>query len=452
MFVMHRSTAQLACRAGFVLFCLLPTCLTITWIAIRSQPGYVLSAKQEWEQVLSQKLGMRVTCASVEYPTPDTAELRRVEIVDAETGAPITSLATLDVVHDEQGWKLIGWQAVIEASNLPLAMDLLEQRWLRTPAGEMAPLAIELRELTVRDGNRSVTLVDLQGTWQPGETGPRGELQFRLPEAATDAARGRLVIERNRQTSPPTTRWQFETGALPMPASLATAGWPLVRRLGERAQFQGSVEYVAAATGSSGRVQGTLFEVDLDSLVTEQTVHQLSGVATCKIDDAVWEHGRPALLRGTLQSHGGGAVSRSLLAAGIDQLQLIGPSPESLAESTALVHYQQLSLGFDLRPEGLVLSGSADALRRGVLLTAATGPLLELPGRQQTTGDSLVRALFPEHEAHLPASQGAQALAGLLPARDSALHSTAKRLPAHVPTRLRDAGDPHLPVIRQPLK
>lgn len=448
---MQRQTAQLTCRLGFVLFCLLPTCATIGWIAIRSQPGYVLSAKQEWEQVLSQRLGMRVVCASVDYPTPETAELRSVEITDAETNVPIASLAKLEVIREQKGWRLIGWQAVIEAGNMPLAMELLEQRWLRTPIGELVPCAIELRELTVHDGERGVTLVDLNGNWQPTAAGPICELNFRLPEATPKQTRGRLVIERNRQTSPPTTRWIFESGELPVPTSLAVAGWPLVKRFGERARFQGKVEYQTSGTLSSGRLQGALFDVELDALVTEQTVHQLSGMANCRIDEATWEQNRPTLIRGTLQAQGWGAISRSLMAAAMQQFQLRGPSPESLAESDALVRFQQLSFGFDLRPESLTLSGSADVLQRGVLLAAANGPLLELPPVQQTSADSLVRTLYPESESKLPASQSAQALAAMLPAKDAVPAATARRLPGHVPTRL-SAPDDHQQPVRQPLK
>ncbi|QDU29206.1 hypothetical protein ETAA8_43130 [Anatilimnocola aggregata] len=446
---MHRNTAQFVCRLGFVLCCLLPTCVTGGWIAYRSFAGVVLSQKQEWEHVLSQRLGLRVTCEALDYSQPNAAELKNVALFDPETGVPIATLALLEVIREEKQWKLIGWQAVVESAQLPQVMQVLQQRLLKMSATDALPCAIWLREITLRDAERSLTLVDLNGTWQSTKDGPLGGLQFRLPEAEPNAPRGRIVVQRNRQTSPPSTRWQFESGALPLPCSLAAPGWRDLRHLGIGATFLGQLELVDAGEQSSGRLRGTFEHVDLDALISEQFAHQLSGLAICKIEDATLEQNRLTMIRGTVQARDGW-ISRSLLQAATEHLQLHCPVAETLPASGAPVSYRQLSLGFDLRDGGLQLSGSADPLRAGVLLATGSGSILETPPRHQATSLGFVRMLVPESEWQVPAARPAQALARFLPLPELQNGATISR--SHVPTRLNPPRNPDAPVIRQPYR
>ncbi len=446
---MHRSRAHFACRVGFVLLCLLPTAAVAGWIVQRSLPGYALSAKQEWEQELSRQLGLKVTCSAVDYSRPNTAELSNVLLTDPETGAAVASVATLEAIRESDRWKLIGWQAVIESSQLPLLKEQFEQQWLRRSVSEQLACEIWFREVTLRDANRGLTLVDVSGNWQSPAEGPRCELSFRLPEADPKAPRGRLIVERNRQTTPPTTRWQLETGSLPLPCSLVSGEWLKLKHLGAGAEFSGQVEMVQSGDQAAGRLRGTLTNLDLDALVSEQFAHQLSGVAVCKIEDAVLEQNRLRLIRGTLQARDGW-ISRSLLTAASEHLQLACPPVESLASGTAPVSFRQLSLGFDLRDEGLQLTGSADPLRTGVLLATAAGSLLEAPPRHRASALGLLRTLVPENEWQVPAARQAQSLARFLPAPElTPTGKTARALP-HVPTTLRPSQDPQAPAVRQP--
>ena len=450
---MHRNTAQLVCRLGFVLCCLLPTCITAGWVTYRSLPGVMLSQKQEWEQVLSQKLGLRVTCEKVDYWRPDAAELTNVALFDEETGTPIGTIASLEVIREEKQWKLIGWQVVVESVQLPHLRELLQQRWLRMQQiAETLPCEIWIREFTLRDAERSLTLVDLNGTWKQGAEGPIAELLFRLPEADPQLRRGSLVVQRNRQTSPPSTRWQFDSGSLPVPCSLATAGWPELKHLGIGASFLGRLEFVEAGEQSTGRLSGKFQDVDLDSLISEQFAHQLSGLAICKIEDAIIERGRLTSIRGTVQARDGW-ISRSLLLAAAEHLQLNCPPAESLASGTGAVSFRQLSLGFGLRGGELNLTGSADLLRSGVLLATANGSLLELPPRHQATSLGLLRTLVPETEWQVPAARSTQSLARFLPLPDLLPSTTAdRRRLDHVPIQLQPTQNPQGQAVKQPFR
>ena len=172
---MHLPRAHFACRAGFVLLCLLPTAAVAGWIVQRSLPGFALSQKDEWEQGLSRQLGLRVTFDQIEYPRHDTAELKNLKLRDPETGALVASLGSLEVVYGDKGWKLTGRQAVIETSELPLLRTQFDQRWLRRGADEWSSRSqceLWIRELTLKGPDQSLTFVDVAGAWKPTDAGP----------------------------------------------------------------------------------------------------------------------------------------------------------------------------------------------------------------------------------------------------------------------------------------
>lgn len=449
---MHQRPAHFACRVGFVLLCVLPTAAVAGWIVQRSLPAYTLSAKQEWEQELSRQLGLRVTCSSVSYPRPDTAELSSVALADPETGAPIASASTLEVIREADRWKLVGSQVVVESNQWPLLKDQFEQRWLRradSAAGDQIPCEIWFREITFQAVERSLTLVDVAGVWKAAADGPSCTLTFRLPEADPQAKPAQMTVQRNRQTSPPTTHWQLATGSSAIPCSLVAPAWPMLTQLGSGAEFSGQLDVVQSGEDTGGRLQGTLNRLDLDALVSEQFAQQLSGHAVCQIEDAVLERGRLRLVRGTLKCRDGW-IGRSLLTAASEHLQLACPPPDALGSGLAPVSFRQLSLGFELQDDSLRLTGSADPLREHVLIATASGSLLEASPQHRAASWGLLRALAPQSELPVPAARQAQALARLLPAPDNASAATVARRSSHVPTRLQPSRDSQQPPVRQP--
>ncbi|WP_254508900.1 hypothetical protein [Anatilimnocola floriformis] len=439
--------AHFICRVGFLLLCVLPTAVVGGWIVQRSQPGFLLSARQEWEQELSRQLGLRVTCTTVEYPRPNTAELSNVVITDSETGAAVASARSLELIYTSERWKLAGAQIVIETAQLPLLRTQLEQRMLRRETSTKLPNSCEiwLREITLRSEERGLTLIDVAGEWKMNENGPSCALSFRLPESDSQQPSGQWMVQRNRQTTPPSTLWQLKTGNTPLPCSVAAAAWPAVRQLGPGAQFAGELEVVQAANEFSGQLRGTLFDVDLDSLVSEQLPHRLSGLAICKIAEARIERNQLTLVRGTCQAKDG-SISASLLASAAEHLQLAGPPTESLA-TNSVVPFRQLSLGFDLRAAGLQLTGSADPLRKGVLLATATGSLLGAPPQHHAQATGLLNALVPTSERM---TRQGQYLAGLLPVAEGQTPHAVARQPQHFPLRMHPSRDSQSPALRQP--
>lgn len=424
---MHPTRAHFACRVGFVLFCLLPTAAVAGWIVQRSLPGFALSQKEDWELGLSRQLGLSVTCEQVEYPTPDVAQLRNLTFRDPETGTLVASLGALEVVYGEQSWKLTGRQGVIETTELPLLRTQFEQRWLRRGKDEWSSRSqceIWFPELTLRGPNKSLTLVDVAGLWRPTEAGPTCELTFRLPESHPEKPRGRWFVERNRQTTPPTTHWVVDTGEMPLPCALASPGWPLLRQLGVDAEFTGQLDVVHHGEQVRGTLKGTLHQVDLDALVSEHSPYLLRGLALARIESAEFADGKVTAARGTIQARDGW-IDRVLLAVAGEQLQLAAAPADSLGPGTAPLFFRQLACGFDLREGTLRLSGHADPLRPHVLIATSAGSLLEVPPQHETPQQGLV-AVF-RGDAH-----GANVARG------------------HTPTRVLPSQNPQATPTREP--
>jgi hypothetical protein len=416
------------CRAAFVVLCLCPTLAVAGWIMQRSLPGVVSADRDEWRRELSQRFGADVACSRVEYPSYDVAALVDVVFRDEETGAPLAHCPAIEITRLGSGLRIDLYQPVVEAAALPRLREILETRLLRSTLAQGAACEVHARDLTLRGESAMTTWRMVDGAWTPHETGPELELIFQPAAQASAAKPSRLLITRNRSQTPAVTRWQWMSGENPLPVRLFAAAWPELARLGENAWAQVDLEVASDGGALGGTLRGVLGNLDLNALVTEQFPHHLSGLATLKLSDAVVIDGRAIKLRGVLQARDGW-VSPSLVASAQQHLALQGAAVE--AASQANIPYRWLSLGFDLREDGLQLSGGEDVAGQEVLLVSAAGPILVAPSGHRAPAANLVALLAPAVSGELP-SRAAQAVARFLPAPAGAPQTAH----GHIPTRL----------------
>jgi hypothetical protein len=447
MFPMPSPTRLLVCRIGIVVFCLLPTATVGGWIAQRTSGQFAIAQRAEWERELTGRLGFKVEIGSVSYPSHSLATLEGVRLHDPETHALIAQAGLIEVAHAEDGWQVQAWQPRIAAGRLTYILRTIDERLLRTASAGESQIAISARELLVEDQHTGLSLVNVTAQFDSTPQGPAAELRFQPPSAAAPIS---LIIARNRQGSAPITVWQLDTGTSALPVELLAAAAPQAGRLGSNCRFAGQIALEDSAGKLSGQWSGTLTEVDLDSLVTEHFPHQLSGLATVKIERATLNRGKLTEIRGTVQARDG-AISHSLLTAAQEHLQLELASENPSIQPGRAVAYRQLSLGFAISERGLSLTGSADPTQPGVLLANAAGPLLTAPPQHAAPPTSLLRALLPDNEYQVPATRQTDALVSLLPVPDLAPAQTARRGDNHTPTRLAPATSGGTRAIRQPV-
>lgn len=446
---MQNPTRVLLCRLGVIAFCLLPTTVVGGWIVHRTSGRFSIAQKAEWERELTSRLGLIVEIESVAYPGPAHARLTGPRLLDPETRALVAAADAIDVHSTAAGWQIEAWQPRIEANQLPLLHAAVDERLLRSPGLEATTCELTSRDLTILGGEDTMTLVEVTARLESTPTGPALLATFRLPNSQPTSNPLTLTIHRDRQISPPQTRWQLDTAGHALPCGLLAAIAPNAARFGPHCRFAGSFVADETAAGLSCEAQGILSDADLDALVTEHFPHQLSGLARIQIDRASIETGRLTELCGFLQAQNG-AVSHSLLAAAQEHLHLELADNNPSIQPGRPVAFRQLSIGFALRESRLTLTGNADPAQPGVLLANAAGPLLIAPPQHSAPAISLLRTLLPGSEHQVPATRQTDALVRLFPLPDIAPTRIAEREELHIPTRLVPSSSISTPPTRQP--
>ena len=443
---MRHSTRILLCRLGFLLFCVAPTASVGVWIVFRGTNG-TAAQKAEWERELAGRLGLAVEIGRVGYPHPNLARLQDVRLLDPETRTPLAGAAMIDVSPLAAGWSLAAVDSFIEVRQLPRLAAALDSHLLRGPTSLTTAISLLPCEMTLRNPAADMTLRLPGGQFSASENGAKLAIELVLPGATAETQPAQWTVARDRTQSPPVTIWQFDTSGSAWPCGLVRDVVPAASLLGERCRFTGRFILVDSPGGQSGNLTGSFQEVDLDAAVSEQLPHQLSGLATLRIERAVLDGDKLAELRGTLQAQNG-TISRSLVTAAQEHLQLDSAAVAD-ENSAAPIPFRQLAIGFHLDGRALSLTGSADPTQDGMLAANAAGPILTAPARHSVPAVNVLRALLPDSEYQVPATRQTRALVNLLPMPNAA-SAGATRNAEHIPTRLAPASLSPQTAVRQP--
>ncbi len=443
----------LLCRLGFVLLCVFPTLAVASWIVARPADSVAGMNRDQWQVELSRRLDLIVEIEGASYPEPTIARLEGVTLRDPETHSLIAKAAALELQQSSAGWQAQASQLIIESSQLPLLWQTLEHRLLRqsSMSTESPQTLITLlkSDITLQGDHGSHTLVQSEGQAVSTASGIEVLLTWKMPGVPSDQPCV-LKIARDRSTTPPQTAWHFETAGQPVACALIADLLPMAERLGREARFAGNIEWTEKSDGASGHLAGKFSDLDLDTLVTEQFPHQLSGRGQMVIDQATVTDGTLTELSGRLHVEHG-SISPSLVFALAEHLQLDAPLDLHEPTTSRPIPFGKLGVQFHLDGRSLRLSGVAHESEQGVLIASAAGPILAAPPQHATSPVNLLRALLPDNQYQVPATRQTGALVGLLPVPDLAPTRTAA-LPKHTPTRLRTSGPPDAaPVLRQPM-
>ena len=436
MFQLHDKTRFRICLAGFAVLCVLPTLLTGGWCLSRHLPG---CARAEAEQ-LARQLGMNVKLDGLKHLRPGAMLYEGLELSDPETGQTILRCRLLEIarqqVTDEQGQRRA---AVVIAATQPevqsAAIDRIWQCLQRTMEGSFGPLEADLRlsaaEVTLRAGDNSQTMTDVDGTLEslPGRT--CAEVQFRLAGVDTTEP-ARILIDRNRQVSPPASGFHLYTGNVGLPCSVLAMGLGELKPLGSRCRFRGHIWANETSEGWEGEVTGQLVEFDLGGLVSDHFPYKLSGTGEVTIQSARFRGSRLEEGSATLTA-GPGTIDRSLLTAAVDRLGLAaGNEPPPAGER---VRYEQLALRATLDARGLQIRGRCD--QPGTILSDGRRRLLgETPQPQPVA--ALVQTLVPQNAVQVPAGRQTDWLLRRLPIPEIVPLPGAEAAAPHTRLRLKE--------------
>lgn len=414
---MHDRTRRHLCQSAFVALCILPALVILFWSAWRGGKGYQRACAAE----LSHSLGLHVACSGLSYPRPGIALYQGVELSDPETAAPLARMRFLEGGGSAtSAW--VASQAELDALQLRAIWQLIDRR-LREISDSGSTTRLSASEATLHWPTGSQTLTELHAQLSlPGPTGgPRiAAISFRvagmdMPEPV------RIRITREREAGggdhaasggAMKTTLELDTAGAALSCAMLSAPLGIANHLGPQATFRGSLWATETSDGWDGELSGQFSNIDLQSLVTEQFPHRLSGTADLTVRTARFRRGRLEAAEGTFAA-GPGGVSQSLVSAAIEHLHL-APGPANKHADDMFRQYEQLSLAFVVNSAGLTLHGQCSGAP-GVVMRMGDGTVLAESAGPSGPLVALVRTLVPQSEVQVPATRESDWLIQRLP-------------------------------------
>ena len=335
--------------------------------------------------------------------------MNNLQLTNAETDQTILSARELDAALYDDSWRVQFSQPEADAQQLDQIANLVE-RWLedRLVHGP-AQMWIVPTTLTLRANGASTTLDRLEAVFEPAAAGPLARIKFILAGSPAKIP-AEIRLERDRRTTPPTTRVVLDTGDVPLPCSMLLAPLKIANHFGHESQFRGRIEFRSSQQGwAIESLIGALSGADLRSLVAEQFPHYLTGTATIEINEAHFASGRLEYAKGRFVA-GPGHIAQSLLTTAETMLQM----KRSVVESRDPLEYEQLAFWFEVQDDWLSIIGACEGLPSGTLLSRGAEPVAHEPPVTQPLLN-FVQMLVPKSQFAVPATRETDWLIRRLP-------------------------------------
>jgi hypothetical protein len=424
MFRMHDRTRRRVLMAGFVLLCVLPTVLVAGWCAWRNRPGKTADEAGR----LGRMLGLRVALGRFEHARSGMVRYRDVELSDPETGrvllrCPELTGTRVNAPKSAGGSKavlqLTAQTAQLEARSIPRLGQVVTQLLRRETGGDVPNARLAIERLTLAGMEQTYELTHVEGDLLTVAAGSQVRASFRL--AGGEAPEPvRVRIARDRQTNPPRTGFELDTGGGPLPCPLVALGLESFAALPAGSTYTGWLWAQESPEGWHGEATGSLANVDLEGLCAGRVGHRLTGTAQLTLQTARFRGGRLSEASGIL-SAGPGEIGRGLIETASRELAMrFAPA----SEPPDAIPYDHLALMFIVGADGLQLYGRSP-MARGVVMAASDRWLLAeaAPSVQPRPVPALVRTLTTPTATQLPATPQATRLARYLPLAEPAAPS-----------------------------
>ena len=417
MFQLHDKTRRRLALTAFVLTGVLPLLLTAAWCVNRHLPGCALAEAD----ALGRQLGLLVKLDAVRHLRPGVVLYDGIELADPETGRTILRSRCLELAWrrqaDEQGHLqptlcVIASQPEVETATIGVVWRWVQRLLENSPGRLEANVQVSADAVTLRADDRSQTMTEVAALLEASPSRTTAQLKFHMPGTNTPEAGIRIV--RNREVSPPASRFELTTGDGELPCSVLALAIDELKPLGPRCRFYG--QFMAAETpdGWEGDVAGQLVEVDFGSLISDHFPHRLSGIGKVTNLTARFRRGQLEECCGVIAAERG-TIGRSLLEAANKRLGLV-LAPE--LPSGDHIPYQELAMSVVLDVNGLRLRGLCSTGEPGTILSDGRNRLLGESSRGSQPMAALVQTLVPQSIVQVPFCRQSDWLMRHLPGPD----------------------------------
>ena len=395
---------RLLCRIAFGLFCLLPTALVFSHILFPT-------TGPRWQSRIESRLGMTTSIESIATPTPFKTVLSGV-VASADVKREVLPITfpRIEIVHrsNESSIQLEPLRAqssaIVQLLSRSFARLLRDQEKL--PTGRITCPSITIEQNLA--GNASLELLDVAIQIETDGTSPRITATFKT--TVDQELPIRCELSRLWSGSDWVNQMRVQTNGTPLPCWLLRDVWPSLRRLGNKATFDGqlSVDTIGEETIVDVR-QCRLSQVDLKSLVQVPFQQPLTGTAEIRIDSMQLKNGTVQVMLLSVSCTQGTIGTELANAANV----WLGIATVDLPKDT-IVGFYHLAIIAEIRDAQLHLwNGHNDdriaSFGDGNPLAQAGEKSLNLPPT------ALFNCLAPETRLQGPVSTAAKQLISILP-------------------------------------
>ena len=404
MFSLHETTQRRVCRVLFVVCCVVPTLLTLGWIAYYYRPWRL----SDWQQTLSQQLHLRATVDQASSPRPGLTILKNVHLAHLRTEDTLGRLDELECRWHNSRLLLRAKLLEIEVAQLPQVANAMAT-WMS--GATWLPIDVEVEQIVFLGGPfESAIWQNLRLTGE-SSTEQQRHMILQVDTAETDSPL-QLVLQRSGTS----ILAALDTQQTSLPVWLLTDLVPGGLHRSPAASFSGNMQIEWHSQQQKGNLQGQFDQIELAEWLSATTpLRQLIGKATLQLSRYAWQGKRIQLAAGELQA-GSGTANRAFLAAAsyADHLKCVPTQALHdilTGSSVELQPFDQLIVNFQLDHTGLTLKGQNST---GILLTQRGEPLLLEPPQKLPLAHLVLMFHLPAI-GWLPDTQAAHNMASELP-------------------------------------
>lgn len=362
-------------RRVFLWGCLAPTVTIAVLALVLWSPWYRHAVKRRWVESLTASLGLEVALEQVWRDGRGITHLRRLTLRDPDSQQTVMAI---DEVRwaDHDGKLLVSLiRPELDCDQLATCWATVHHRLLRGPRGRGGQILVSAREFTLRAGQQTVTVGNVQGATRTSADARTALVEFRLPWAPEGDVARISAIRRQGQRTP---ELAFDSGRTPLPCWLVGSHWPAVETLGPRAEFAGKLKWSDESGASDLQLMGRFYNAELAGWVDGQPAGSFQGEGQLLVQRARWQRGRLVEAAGHVVSRAG-LIRPQLLDALARSWQL--RRPPLYGDMQQPIAWNRLEFGFYFDAAGLQLRGQCGEAPPGTLLASGTRALLLSDGR-----------------------------------------------------------------------
>jgi hypothetical protein len=351
---MHESARKLLCRC-LVFFCgFLPTAFTLLWVVWAQTPFSAHYQAVEWQQQISNQLGLDVEVESAVSLSPRLYRLRAMQWKHPETKQRIGLANEVLLTAYDQGCSIEVDSLELVADELSGAMHWIHDQLLCRAATLPINSRIHIQKLRLIQGDRNHDFADVQLDWKTGEQ-QSAIVMKALPLMGEATEKISVQIQRLHDRTEPRTHWHIQSGGNRLESSLLAAFWWQASKLGVDAGYVGELQAEVSQRQSVWRLDGRIENLSFDEL-TRSLPQNLAGKGSITSLRATIRNEHLVQASGEVAIVGGGSLPRQWLvqASEIFGLRL---REEFHNTGSTLIHFDQFLCTFDWDMAGLALRG-----------------------------------------------------------------------------------------------